>query len=114
MQDNQMLRVEEDKQVIFYFFACAGIYILLKNYSHNKVLALFFFVTCESMALYASALRQMLVITFGIFAIHFIMQKKVWRALFAVVCAILLHKSACVLLILFVLYFYVQLVLLFR
>ncbi|MBQ8632499.1 MAG: EpsG family protein [Lachnospiraceae bacterium] len=94
-------------QSLFYLFACAGVFFIYKKYSTNKVLPLFFFVTCESMALYSSALRQMIAITFGIFAMHFILERKIGKALLFILFAILFHKTAGVLLILIILYFYV-------
>lgn len=94
-------------QVIFYAFACTGICFFYKKYSNSKVLSLFFFVTCETMAIYSSALRQMLAITFGIFAIHFALKRNIWKTTAFLLFAILMHKSACILLLLLILYFYV-------
>ena len=94
-------------QVVFYVFACSALSFFINKYSQNKVLSLFFFVMCGSMAMYSSALRQMLAITFGIFATHFSLKKNFGKTVFCIVAAILLHKSACVLLILLLLYFFV-------
>lgn len=94
-------------QVVFYAFACLGLCFFINKYSKNKVLTLFFFVMCESMALYSSALRQVLAITFGIFAIHYVLEKKFVKTVLCIVAAILLHKSACILLVLLILYYWV-------
>ncbi len=89
--------------VIIYIFAFVSLYHFINKFSRNKVLSVFFFFTLSMIDFYMSGLRQMIALSFGLWAMDFLYCKKKKSAIAAFVIAFLFHPSSAALFPIFVL-----------
>ena len=89
--------------ILIYSCAIIPIYFLLKQYTRNPVQALLFFVCMGAFGMYASALRQIMAATVGYFAMQNQIRentaKRNFVSLIIILCAMLIHNTAIIMLI---------------
>lgn len=93
-------------QLLIYTFSIATIAYFWEKYAEDKVAALYLWVCMESLWFYMSGLRQMISISFGTLYFDAIIEGKKTKSIVFLVAAILIHKSALILLPLLILLLY--------
>lgn len=91
---------------IIYLFSLWPIYIMIKKYSDNKVLSLLIWFCFGGFAIYASALRQVMAISFIYFSILIQMKANFkYKTLYSsllILCAVLIHNTSIICVIPFI------------
>lgn len=80
--------------MIIYLFAVVTLYHFINKFSSNKVLTFFFFFTMSMLDFYMSGLRQMIAISFGLWAMDLLYSRKIKLSAAAFVTAFLFHPSS--------------------
>lgn len=84
-------------QLLIYTFSVSAIVCFWRKYSSNNTVALYLWVCMEALWFYMSGLRQMISISLGLFYFDAIKEKKKAKAIIALTAAILIHKTAIIL-----------------
>lgn len=78
-----------------------GPYLFIKRYSKNYLLAIVMFIAIGSFSMQFYVLRQAIAISIFLAAFHFVTDKKAIKYCLAILAAVLFHKTAIVLLIIY-------------